>query len=92
MTGNGRDRLEQIERLLEGVALRTADNTSAINGLISVTGQMQEDFAAFITVVRDMQADIKGLQTESIRIQQRLEEYITQTNRRWERLERNGEN
>lgn len=91
MTSNGRDRLEQIERLLEGVALRTADNTNAINGLIGVTSRMQEDFETFITVVRDIQADIKGLQTESVRIQQRLEEYIAQTNRRLERLEGNGE-
>lgn len=91
MTSNGRDRLDQIERLLADVALRTADNasaiadnTNAINGLITVTGHMQEDFAAFITVVR-------GLQTESVCIQQRLEEYIAQTNRRLERLEGSGE-
>lgn len=91
MASNGRDRLDQIEQLLQDVALRTADNTraidnniNAINGLINVTGQMQENFAAFITVVR-------GLQTESVRIQQRLEEYVAQTNRRLERLEGNGE-
>lgn len=98
MTSNERDRLDQVEQLLEDVALRTADNTraiadntNAINSLISVTGQMQENFATFITVVNSMQAEIRGLQTESIRIQQRIEEHIAQTNRRLERLEGNGE-
>jgi phage-related protein len=101
MTNNRESRLDQIERLLADVAVRTADNTNAIanntsaiadntnaiNGLIAVTARMQEDFSTFITVVGNMQADIRGLQTESLRIQQRLEEYIIQTNRRLERLE-----
>lgn len=83
---NNSDRLDRIEALTESNAqaiselrigladIRTglADVKAATENLVSVANIHQQNFEIIATEIRDMQAEIRGLQIENRRIFERL--------------------
>ena len=65
---NVENRLDRIEAIVESNSQQIAELRSAVNSLVAIAAQHQQNFEVLVTEIRNMSIEIRGLQTENRRI------------------------